>query len=82
MSLPRQLTPAQRNALVKISQGRVKRYYLPRGHKWAGSGRVRADVIERVIGMRLAKLGPIKQPGLVATVELTEAGQEAISGAL
>lgn len=75
------LTAPQRRALEKIAEGRVKRYYGPRGHQWATGSRVRGVVVERVIGMKLAKLGPIKQPGLVATVELTDAGREAISDA-
>lgn len=74
------LTTAQRRSLEAIREVRVYRQYHPRGYSWGKPRGIRADVIERLIGMGLARLGSIQQPGLIAPVVLTDKGREALDG--
>lgn len=76
------VTDAQLRALKAIASGQVTHHRPLRGTKvyWRTPQGVRKDTVERVIGMKLARLGPHHRL-LIAYAELTEAGRAALLAA-
>lgn len=76
------LTPAQRKALEAIRDGKVKRHY-PWGRgapSWSFSRTLglRQDVVTRLVDARYARVGPRRNNGLFADVEITDVGMLAL----
>lgn len=75
-------TQPQRRALEAIRDGKVKHSMLAAhatGYSpWSAPYDVRRQTIERVISKGWARLGPVRQPGLISTAVLTDHGKEAL----